>query len=381
MNRKQHFEKHYSKLRFEAWFNSALYGFIVGLFSGFVVALVYWFLAMNGLWLSIGVVFGVAALTSPIFYFAKFRPNVVKNARRLDRLGLEERLVTMVEYENDDSFIAKLQREDAKANLTMLDTSAIKLVISNVALILTIVSSSLFVVMNTLETLGEAGLIPNGEIIVDALTPEEQIEYFEVIYEVDGGGEIYGESIQLIPKGEKTEEVVAVADDEWIFSHWEEDEYKKPARSDGKVTENLVFTAVFIQTGDGDQTSDQDDPNAEPSDDGKPKDKPDQSQNKDQQNQDKQEQEDQKENENEDQQQKPDENEENKPTNQGGSRYEEANKVIDGEKYYKDEIEDTYYEELRQRLEEDGDQLTEEERHLIESYLDTLRGSKNPTTP
>ena len=375
MNRKKHFEKHYSKLRFEAWFNSALFGLIVSLFTGFVVALVYWFLAMNGLWLSLGVTLGVAVLSTPIFYFAKFRPNVVNNARRLDRLGLKERLVTMVEYENDDSFIAKLQREDARQNLIKLSTSAITLSISRVALVLLIVSGSLFVTMNTLETLGEAGLIPNGELIVETLTPEEQIEYVEVIYEVDGGGEIYGESIQLIPKGEKTEEVVAVADDEWIFSHWEEDEYKKPARSENKVTENLVFTAVFIQTGDSDQTSDQEDPNAEPSDDGKPKDKPTQEQSKEPQNPDDQQKEDEQENQD---QQKPQDSQDNKPSNQGGSRYEEINKVIDGEKYYKDEIEESYYDLLRQRLEDEGDQLTEEERHLIETYLDTLRGAKNP---
>ena len=377
MNRNKHFERHYSKLCFEAWFNSALNGLTTGFFVGDVIALVYWFLTSNGLWLSIGVALGIALISTPIFYFVKYRPSVVKNARRLDRLGLEERLITMVEYENDESFIAKLQREDAKLELAKLETSAVKLTVPTLTIALSIASAATFTATNTFEGLAAAGVLPGGDFIIETLTPEEQIEYVEVIYEVEGGGEIYGESIQLIPLGGRTEEVVAVADDEWIFLHWEEDEYKKTARSDGKITESTVFTAVFIQTGDGDQTSDQDDPNAEPSDDGKPKDQPQQDQqNKDQQNSDQDQQENQ---ENQDeQQQKPQENEEQKPSNQGGSRYEEANKVIDGEKYYKDEIEETYYEELRKRLEEEGDRLTEEERHLIESYLDTLRGSKAP---
>ena len=383
MNRKKHFEKYYSQLLFEAWLNSILIAFAIGLFAGFVVAAVYWFLPMKGLLLSVLTALGCTVVAAPIFFFAKYRPTLVSSARRLDRLGLEERLVTMVEYENDSSFIAKVQREDAQESLAKLELSRVGFIVAKLiavpkpTLILLLVALPLFIVMNTVGKLSDEGILPGGDFIIDAIIPEEQIEYVEVLYEVDGGGEIYGESIQLVPIGGKTEEVVAVADDEWIFSHWEEDEYKKPARSDSKITESTIFTAVFIQTGDGDQTSDQDDPNAQPSDDGKPKDKPQQNQ-ENQENKDDQQNQENQENQDDQQQQKPEDNDQNKPSNQGGSRYEEANKVIDGEKYYKDEIEETYYEELRKRLEEEGDQLTAEERHLIESYLDTLRGSKAP---
>ena len=355
MDRKKHFEKHYAKLSLEAWFNSFLLGGIVGLFSGFAAALTTYFLTFNGIILAILVFLGVTVLATPLFYFVKFRPNVVKNARRLDRLGLEERLVTMVEYESDTSYIAELQRNDAKKNLAKLDSSKIKLRISKAFLILIIVSASLFTVMTTLEALDVAGVLPGGDDIIDEVIPEEQIQYFEVIYDVDGGGYIYGEAEQLVAEGGQTLEIVAVADDGWEFVEWE-DGYKKPARIDKNITEDILFIAIFAQTGEGDQESDQQDPNSEND---KPSDKPQKPQEQDKENQ----EDNESESENE---QKPDEETESE---KGGSKYQEANQVIDGETYYKDALNSEYLDKLRERLEKEGDQLTEEERYIIEYYL------------
>ena len=58
MNRKKYFEKHYRKLRFEAWLGAAIISLIFGLFAGFASALVTWFLAYNGLLLSLLVTVG-----------------------------------------------------------------------------------------------------------------------------------------------------------------------------------------------------------------------------------------------------------------------------------------------------------------------------------
>ncbi len=358
MDRKKHFERHYAKLRFESWFNSFLISAIIGLFAGFASALVTWFLDFDGVVLSIFIAVATCVLLTPVFYFAKYRPDVVKNARRLDRLGLEERLVTMVEYETDESYIAKMQREDAKASLNRLESSRIKLSISKVAMILLIVSGSLFVTMNCMEALGEAGILPGGDALVEAIIPEEQIKYFEVVYDVDGGGYIYGEAEQLVPEGGQTTEIVAVADDGWEFVEWE-DGYKKPARYDKNITEDVIFIAVFTQTGDDGNPSDQQDPNGDPND--KPSDRP----NQNQENQDSQEN--QENQENNDNQQTQDESDQ--PTNKGGSKYQEANQVIDGETYYKDALNSEYLDKLRERLEKEGDTLTEEERYIIESYL------------
>jgi len=358
MNRKKYFEKHYAKLRFEAWLSSLIMAAIFGLFAGFVSAMITWFLAFNGLLLSIGIAVGVTGLLTPLFYFVQFRPNVIKNARRLDRLGLEERLVTMVEYENDDSYIAEVQRTDAVLSLAALSSAAIHLAISTVTVVLLIVASSLFTVANTLEVLAVTGILPGGESFIEEEDDEEMIDYVSVTYEADGGGFFSGEDIQLIPKGTSSTEVVAVADEGWEFYEWD-DGYKKPARSDKNITEDVVFIAIFIQTGDGDP---QEDPNGEPSD--KPSDRP--------QNTDEEKEEQENPNDSENQQPEDDPKE---PSNNGGSKYQEANQVINGETYYKDALlgntEDgiSYYEKLIERLEKEGDKLTEEERYIIESYL------------
>ena len=368
MDRKQYFEKHYSKLRFEAWLGAALIGVIAGLFAGAAVALVTWFFAYNGLLASILSTVGVTAIVTPLVYLAKFRPDVVKNARRLDRLGLEERLVTMVEYANDDSFIAEVQREDAKLSLAKLASSAIKFTLSKASLVLIIVSASLFTTANTLEVLASTGLIPGGDSFIEEEIEEEVIEYVTVTYEAEGGGFFTGEDIQLIPKGTASTQVVAVADEGWMFVEWD-DGYKKPARSDKNINEDVTFIAIFTMTGEEGDPS-QEDPNADPSD--KPKDSPQQQeqQNQDQQEQDKQEQE------NQDQQQQDKPKPEPGDPTQGGSKYQEANQVIDGETYYKDALngtdgseEESYREKLIKRLEEEGANLTEEERYIIESYL------------
>ena len=366
MNRKKYFEKHYKKLRFEAWLGAAIISLIFGLFAGFASALVTWFMAYNGLLLSALVTVGTTALLTPLFYFVKFRPDVIKNARRLDRLGLEERLVTMVEYEKDESYIAEVQREDAKSTLAKLASSAIKFTLSKAALICVIVSASLFVAANTLEVLAVTGVLSGGEVWLEEEEEEEFIEYVSVTYECEGGGSIYGEEVQLIPKGSTSATIVAVADDGWEFVEWE-DGYKKPGRSDKNITEDVVFIAIFTQSADDGDPS-QEDPNADPSD--KPKDSP-QKQDQNQETDEKQE------NENQDdtQQQQPQDKEPEEPSKNGGSKYEESNQVIDGQTYYKDalngdtEDEVSYYDKLRERLEKEGDTLTEEERYIIESYL------------
>ena len=56
------------------------------------------------------------------------------------------------------------------------------------------------------------------------------------------------------------------------------------------------------------------------------------------------------------------------PSNNGGGKYEPANQVIDGETYYK-EVLGTFRELLKERLENEGDSLSDEERAIIEHYL------------
>lgn len=68
--------------------------------------------------------FAVAAL---ICYFVWLRPRKKEVIARVDALGLKERILTMEELKNEDSVIAKKQRQDAKAHLAMLDTARMEI--------------------------------------------------------------------------------------------------------------------------------------------------------------------------------------------------------------------------------------------------------------
>ncbi|MBQ5634183.1 MAG: hypothetical protein IIV11_04785, partial [Clostridia bacterium] len=54
-----------------------------------------------------------------------------------------------------------------------------------------------------------------------------------------------------------------------------------------------------------------------------------------------------------------------------GGKYEEWNQIINGETYYREFLE-AYKERLLEELEEHGDELTEEEKAIIEAYINLV---------
>lgn len=341
MKANKYFEKHFSKLRTEALVRSLLAAMIIGFAVAFVVALATWFTSLNGLWISLAAFAASTAVATWIFYVKKYRPTAMNSARRLDRLGMEERLVTMVELENDESVMAQLQRQDAKKKLEELDAASVKIKIEKTTWITLAVSGVLGIAMMVVTALSAFGLLPGGWEVLEELSPDEPIKYVSVTYEAEDGGYIEGDAEQLIPIGSDSTPVVAVAEDGYEFQGWE-DGYRRPSRSDGKIEEDVIFIAIFLpledeaDDGDGEETqeSDQEKPKDKPSQNGKPQ----------------------------------DDNPDAPPSNSGGGKYEEANQVIDGETYYKEVLE-TYREMLKERLEAEGDQMSDEERAIIESYL------------
>lgn len=339
MKPQKHFEKHYAKLRFEAWFFSFLSGLIIGFGCGFVTALITWFTKLNGLILALIVVAGVTLIAAPIFYFTRFRLTAIKNARRLDSLGLEERLVTMVEFEKDDSVIARLQREDAKAELAKVKASSLKIKVKPAMLASFITTFLLVSAMLTVTILSDAGIIPGGDELLEDAVEEAQEEYFSVTYDVEDGGYIEGEDEQLVLKGSNALPVVAVAEEGYVFVEWD-DGRSKPGREDTEITGDVVYVAIFeLLMDEGDEGGDEEgDDSAD--------DPPEENENASQS--------------------RPGEDSDS-PSSAGG-KYEEANQIINGETYYREVLE-SYKDLLRERLEKEGDQLTEEERAIIEAYL------------
>ena len=99
MDAKKYFAKYYAKLNFEAILKSVLFGLVPGFAASFVIAAVAFFTEFEGLWPAVIAMPVITAAAALVIYFKKFKPTAMSNARRVDRVGLEERLITMIEYE------------------------------------------------------------------------------------------------------------------------------------------------------------------------------------------------------------------------------------------------------------------------------------------
>lgn len=345
MNAKKYFAKYYAKLNFEAILKSALFGLVPGFAASFIIAAIAFFTDFEGLIPALIALPTITAAAALIIYFKKFKPTAMSNARRVDRVGLEERLITMIEYEGDDSFMAQIQREDAKAKLAEIEASQIGLHVPQKLIIAVAIAAVLGSAMTTVSTLGDFGWLPQGDELIESLLPTEREVHIPVSYIVEEGGYIEGDDEQLVLYGGTTETITVIADDGYAFVGWD-DGNKRPTRSDTKVTEALVLTAILEPIGDGEGDNSGD---GDPGESDKPGDQPGDSQ-----------------------QQGPTSDEEGDPNDalMGGGKYDDCNQIINGETYYR-EVKESFREELEKILESDGS-LTDEERKIIESYIDIV---------
>ena len=336
----QQFNNYKSKLILESILKSALCGIALGFAACFVLGLVFWFVGCDLLWVLILVTALVAIACGVLSYFFKFRPNEKFYARRLDSLGLEERLITMVEMDGQDSYMATIQREDARASLAKLDKQQIRIEITKKIALFTATLFTLGALSLTLNVLVHLGYIDSFDEILD----EQFTEYVTVAYEIEEGGTIHGDDIQDIEKGTDTSVVTAVADEGYIFNGWS-DGYTDPTRFDQKVMEDTVIVAYFMLMedqssdggdgdGDGDQQGESGNGNPQTGD-GESQGNPDGDFNPD-------------------------------ATSGGGQRV-PNNQIIDNQTFYKEVLE--YYQELVNGEIEDSDSLTPEEIEFIKQYL------------
>lgn len=252
MNAKQMFKKHYLRLVLEAVIKAVLAGLAVGCGANFLAALSAWVFDFGGIWFAIGVGGGVWLVSAALFYLLRYKPTVAKTAERMDRLGLEERMITMLELEGDGSYIAKIQRENARASIARIEDRKIRFRISKIALCLAAVSLVLGASMTTITGLAEGEMLPSFDEIVE---DDPYANYLPVTYVVEEGGWIEGESDQLVEPGGSTTQVIAMAEDGWIFEGWD-DGHASPDRFETEVTTELYFVAVFVQIEEGDGDAD-----------------------------------------------------------------------------------------------------------------------------
>ena len=208
-------------------------------------------------------IFGVLTLISvPIFYFVFYKPNTKEVARKLDECGLEERMITMTELEGNNSFIARMQREDATKALKNIEAKMLKFTTSIPVLVVLGCSCILGTSAAVVEGLYQTGIIEPGKNVI--VNPVNQPKIYSIEYDVNGDGEIDGDIYQSIEEGKNGTLVEAKALDGYTFVKWMDKDGntvgEEPTRMETNVTSDIVLIAEFQEIsyddsseGDGDE--------------------------------------------------------------------------------------------------------------------------------
>ncbi len=240
------FKKFESRLRAESCIKAMLCGLLTGFSAMIICAVACWFFGFKGIiWLSF-TLFGVIAVATALsFYFFAFRPTPQRLARRIDSLGLDERIITMHELEGSSSYIAQRQRDDALKALSKIDPKIFALAIS----VPLIVATSVTCALGVGATVGMSFIDKSAmEMIQEANTPAPK--YYDINYSAEDGGSIFGETKQKILAGEDGKMVVAFPEAGYMFAGWS-DGVASAIRSEDGVKKNIDVVANFV-TYDGD---------------------------------------------------------------------------------------------------------------------------------
>lgn len=343
MDSKQIFQKYYRRLSGEGVLRAFVWGLMAGMLTFAVATFIFWLAGYDpGILIALGIGVVVTAICTVVLYNVAFRPTTEQIARRLDEeLGLEERMVTMLELSKDESYIAMRQREDAQKRLRSAPETKFSRRVSRLSVGLASGFSGLAVVIAGVFILSILDFLPRG---LEILNPEEII-YVNIHYLENDGGVIQGNTEQRVQKGEDGEAVLAVASDGYIFLGWS-DGVQTVARQDKNVTEELFVFPLFeeMEFGDGDsegegsEPGDQEAPSDAPhSETGTPDDDP---------------------------------GEPSPPSPGAGGSESESGNIVDGKTNYSD-IYDYYYQLALQML-ASGEELPEELRAFLESYYGSL---------
>ena len=147
-------DKFHKRLIKEARIKSVMSGAIIGLLAMISLSIIFYFTKFNGLWISLVVGLFTTSLATFLFRKYTYKTSLKITARKLDALGLEERVVTMLDYAHDDHMISKVQRKTAEEKLVKVPTKSLKftkLVKLTVTLSILLVLAILSLTISTVE--------------------------------------------------------------------------------------------------------------------------------------------------------------------------------------------------------------------------------------
>jgi hypothetical protein len=237
-------QKYYLRLATEGVIKALLWGLSIGFSMLAILGGLFWLMDWKAVWICLIVWAVVSAGTTYVLYRWKFKPTTKTIARRVDDLGLHERILTMTELKGDNSYIAQRQREDANAALQRIKPELLTIGVSARTIVCSAVAFVLGAGLVTVAFLSAAGIISSGK---DLKKDKENagVVTYTITYEVEGMGSIQGKAEQTVVEGEYTEGVAAVAADGWVFVEWK-DGGTNPYRVD-QALKNYTYTAVFTE--------------------------------------------------------------------------------------------------------------------------------------
>lgn len=258
------FDKYRKRLKIFAIFKSILLALVLAFFVVGITSSITWIVKAS-IPVALTSAFGLGGLTFFVaifpLYFKHFRPTNEDVAKRLDALGFEERYITMYECQDETSFMAKMQREDAKNSLSKLPAKCLRFSVA-IPLIIMLAFS---VVFATGTTTGTILFATNSSSSTNENTnpPVDKKEYFTVTYEVfeKGTGTIEGDLVQKVEKGHYTTSVTAISAAGYRFVGWVDKEKtllsnQNNPRAEVNVHEDMTIFALFEKKSSSDDDDD-----------------------------------------------------------------------------------------------------------------------------
>ena len=229
----------------EAFLKSLLFAVIFGSAATGTYYLVDWFFGLKLVYVG-AIVFAAVALIAGTVAFLRLKPSDKQIAVRMDALGLKERMITMLELKDDNSFIAELQRKETLGEIQSFKAGLIRFAVS-LSLIITAAATGVFGAAATVVS--AVSTVSGAELLAEVTAPADEI--FTITYETDGNGRITGEATQLIKSGENGTSVSAEPEEGWMFVGWS-DGQNEPTRQEIAVSGTHTFVAMFITADDFD---------------------------------------------------------------------------------------------------------------------------------
>lgn len=325
------FKKYEKRIYTERTLQAMFVNAIIAASLTILVSLIVYFVDSKLFYLAIVMFFATLTIGTTITMIVR-RPSNQEIARRIDAIGLNQQATTMLEFINDNSDIAKMQRERVKKLLLERNHKEIKITLNRKYWITAIVLSVIAVISVSLVGVSKFNGIPQYHDIQKRRMTK--VVERKVIYEAEDGGRILGKLEQEIKDIGKP--VYAIPNKGYFFIGWSDGE-TNPYRVDSSVKGRLRLKAMFRKFKVDETDIDERDKKIP----------------------------------------QPEYEEQNfegdKPSHIGGGsgKYEEINQIIDGKTYYRDVLAKYSKQELRALANDKS--LPLEIRKLIEEYFKIIK--------